>query len=156
MGIDAASKSILNNYIARLTQGVVVIGNSVNPGFVLRNVRDQIIRIPVISFRKFDEYRGQFICASMGRPGIVVPPTTAVGVPIIENIPDRDIVNGFDPFRLMMNSPVDAFGPGDGSYGYIMYYNLVNGFSTITTSAYATVPENVYSGNGVEDFLNFL
>ncbi|QBP37033.1 putative coat protein [Lampyris noctiluca toti-like virus 1] len=155
-GVPPAGQTIINSLLSRISQGVVAVGVSRNVGFVARNQRDGKLRPYFFSFRFYNEYRDQLIVAAMGRAAPVIPAFTNVGLPVVESVGNRDYIFGFDPVRLLSLGPTDAYGPGDGSYGYIMYYNMSGGFSTITTNAHATVPDSIFTGDGMSNFLNFL
>lgn len=150
LAVPLQAMSLVNDLQTRISQGVAVTGNSVNPGFVVRNTRDQSIRLIAFTFRYYFEYVSYYVNGSMGREGFTIPPTTNVGIPVIEKINNRDMMQGFDSNRLLSIGPIDAYGPGEGTYDYVMYYTMSSGFSAITTNTFSSVPDSVFEVDGLQ------
>lgn len=152
-GASAIENTILMRYLSRLAQGVVVSGNVLNNGVFMRNKLYDVLKVYAFQIRFPNEYRDALINAAMGREGMPTPLTWGLGLPKGENVITRDPSASYSPLSLQMAGPIDAFGPGEGSYSYIMYYNRVGGFAMVTENSFTLVPESVFSGSAVQNML---
>lgn len=154
--LNPTEAAILSRYVSRVSQGVVLTGVSANTAAFVRNKVRSELRLYLFNVRFYNESRNTMINYSVGRGLITLPSLTSMGIPKVENMMTRDYVLSFSPLSLVMANPLDAFGPGDGSYSYNMYYTMTGGYAALTTNSFTVVPESVFSNSGIQALLSSL
>lgn len=154
--LNNPEQMIYARYLSRLTQGVVMQGDSPNPGWLVFDDVTKLVAAYYVNIRSPSEARDTLINYSCGRGNLALPALTNLGLPKVENLITRDPGQGYSPLTGVIIGPLDAFGPGDGTYDYDMYYTMSGGYAAITTNVFTLVPEDVFSGSGIQHlFSNF-
>lgn len=149
-GISDVEYSILQNMFSRLSLGSVGTQNAANPGVLIRSRNSQILRRHIFSVQGYAIPRSFFLAGQQFEHARITPVTLSFfAIPHGQNLLTRDSEGGYEPYRLIMAGPADAFGAGSGTYNYIMIYVMAHGSLAFTTNSFATVPESVFSGSGI-------
>lgn len=151
-GISQNEYAAITNMMSRLSMGQVMTAISTNPGIYLRSRTSPLLKRMTFTNINYDSVRSTFIAGQPTNQIYIYPPQASnKACPMGQNVLTRDPFDGHAPLRMSMAGPADMFL--GLTYNYYQVQAFTHGSLAYTTTRFQTIPDNVFTGNGLNNAL---